>query len=132
MGGEVNKIKKAIMRPQHKPCNYVPKFNQNSFPHWACNVSNRPRQVLPPRPSTEIGQGPEVFLQRRPRAEWACPGFSHLPQLIQVSSSSELPFLLLPSLHPVPTAQSMGAPGSLREPPGLALLLVTNRCLCNA
>lgn len=54
-GGEVNKIKKAIMRPQHKPCNYAPKFNQNSFPHWACNISNRPRQVLPLRPSTEIG-----------------------------------------------------------------------------
>lgn len=35
MGGEVNKIKKAIMRPQQKPCNYVPKFNQNSFPHRA-------------------------------------------------------------------------------------------------
>lgn len=61
-GGEVNKIKKAIMRPQHKPCNYAPKFNQNSFPHWACNVSNRPRWVLLPGPSTEMGQSPGVLL----------------------------------------------------------------------
>lgn len=76
MGGrEVNKIKKAIMRPQYKPCNYAPKFNQNSFPHWAHNISNRPRQVLPPRPSSEIGKGPEVFLQRRRRVglSWNLP-----------------------------------------------------------
>lgn len=41
-GGEVNKIKKAIMRPQHIPYNYVPKFNQNSFPHWAVHSSQAP------------------------------------------------------------------------------------------
>lgn len=63
------------MRPQYKPCNYAPKFNQNSFPHWAHNISNRPCQVLPPRPSTEIGKGPEVFLQRRLRGglSWNLP-----------------------------------------------------------
>lgn len=49
-GGEVNKIKKAIIRPQHKPCNYAPKFNQNSFPHWAYNYLTGPGQVLPLRP----------------------------------------------------------------------------------
>lgn len=58
-GGEVNKIKKAIMRPQHKPCNYAPKFNQNSFPHWACNASNRPVSFCLPGPALEIPQSPE-------------------------------------------------------------------------
>lgn len=30
------------MRPQHIPYNYVPKFNQNSFPHWAVHSSQAP------------------------------------------------------------------------------------------
>lgn len=55
-GGEVNKIKKAIIRPQYKPYNYAPKFNQNSFPHWACNYLTSPVRFCLPGPSLEIPQ----------------------------------------------------------------------------
>lgn len=64
-GGEVNKIKKTIIRPQHKPCNYAPKFNQNSFPHWACNYLTSPVRFCLPGPSLEIPQSLESFCRAR-------------------------------------------------------------------
>lgn len=135
-GGEVNKIKKAIIRPQHKPCNYAPKFNQNGF-------LNRPCQVLTPRPITGETAEPGVFLQSKARGQGlpsstTLPSPSHQDRLIRLdvaqslfgqgsekvssphhSSPSCLPLLLISASH----SSFYPSNGNLIHSPGQKLWL---------
>lgn len=83
-GGEVNKIKKAIMRPQHKPYNYVPKFNQNSFPHWAVRSSQAPLPCSAPQDRPLRCHGAQSLFAAQRGA--GSDGQQHSPQPAQPQS----------------------------------------------
>lgn len=112
------------MRPQHKPCNYAPKFNQNGFPHWACNISNRAVRFCLPGPALEIPQSPEP-LQSSGRGR-ALPASTPAPQpsstrtgswgltrlrqpgLQGSSSSLSPPLCFIAAAHPLHSTQLHG------------------------